>query len=181
MKLLSLVIVAVVTSLTSAYDLTFTVQLDGPSESNCNSNDMRKIARRLEKALEQKGNRYLQVNSMPGILTDISLIAGNYDRQLNVIRDDELTSHDVMIQQQREHRRLGFTWSGTGKCNGCPPDNGDGRRSLRALERKGLSRFNVNEFVNDEMAVESSGIYRTSGLNKSCQASDAWTTSFNWV
>ena len=180
MKLLGFVVLAVATSLTTAYDITFTVQLDGPSVSSCSSNDMKKIARRLEKALEQKGNRYLQVNAFPGVITEISLIAGNYDRQLEVIRDDELTSHDEMIQEQMEHRRLGFTWSGSGKCVGCPPDNRDGRRSLRALESKGISKFGVNEFVNDDMAVESTSIYKTNGLSKSCQASSDWTTTFNW-
>lgn len=180
MKSLGIVIVAVATSLASAYDVTFSIQLDGPSESNCNWNDMRKIARRLEKTLEQKGNRYLQVNSLPGVFTEVSLITGNYNRQLDVIRDDELTSQDEMTQQNIDHRRLGFKWGGVGKCIGCPPDNGDGRRGLRALESKWLSKVRVSDFVNDEMSVVSAEIFMTNGLSKSCRASAPWAITFNW-
>ena len=182
-----LVIFAVAISIASAYDFTFTVELKGPSQTECSSNDLKKVFRRLESALQQKGNQYLQFYGLPaGSITEI-IIRDSNRRQLDIMAVDEVTSYESMIQDEQadlEDRRLqvGFTWSvkGDGKCRGCPFENKDSRRVLRRGDSE-LRTSRVSNFVNDEMVFASSSYFRTNGLSKSCQASaESWTVTFNW-
>jgi hypothetical protein len=184
MKQFSLLVLTLVVSIASAYNFTFTLDLEGPSD-DCGMPDLNRTLRTLETVIEARGNAFLRQNHLDGEFIGIHIDAGN-TRNLEEMDADEVMNLSDMELEELGHRQLwGFLLPfGEGQCRSCPIDDGDGRRNLRALEGDDMpfSKQAISEWVNKKLAAGGlASDIRNNGQSDSCKNSaDRWTGTFVW-
>jgi len=141
--------------------------------------------RTLETVIEARGNAFLRQNHLDGEFIGIHIDAGN-TRNLEEMDADEVMNLSDMELEELGHRQLwGFLWPfGEGQCRGCPPDDGDGRRNLRAPEGDDvhISKQAISKWVNTKLAEGGlAKIVKDTAQSESCKNSaDRWTGTFVW-
>jgi len=188
MKSFFLFLLSLSITFTSAYHFNFDVTIEGPEDTACTKVDVKKMFKGLKQKFERRGNKYLERKGFDGIFVDIDIVPQFSRRELTVDTIEELdTLSDEELAEELQHRRLPWTWygSGDGECNGCPYDDEDGgRRNLRSLQTEDvIVASGFEDWMNDLMPFFMHKIINTRSDNEECieEADDGlWKGRFIW-
>ena len=181
-----LLVLTLVVSIASAYCFTFRFDLKGPSEDCDEMRDLQPVLSQLENSLASRGNDFLEKNKFTGVFANIHLNT-ELTRNLEEKDADEDMNLSDMELEELGHRQLwGFVWSiyFSGDCRGCPPDHGDKRRNLCALEGNDMhiSKKAISKWVNKELGGGGlAAIIQNRAESESCKNSAGrWKGKFVW-